>query len=99
LTCYMVFKSTKLRLVMKDGENWKWTVFGQVIGVNDVVSDFTTLSLIPTNNPFFLFWVSLTSLLCSVASFSCLVILFEDQPFSCPSFFQTISLSPAFASA
>jgi len=50
------------------GENWKWTVFSLVIGVNDVVSDFTTLSLIPTNNPFFLFWVSLASLMCSVTA-------------------------------
>jgi hypothetical protein len=68
LICYMVFKFTKSRSVMKDGENWKWTVFSLVIGVNDVVSDFTTLSLIPTKNTFFLFWVSLASLLCSVAA-------------------------------
>ena len=39
-----------------------------MIGVNDVVSDFTTLSLIPFKNPFFLFWASLASLLCSVAA-------------------------------
>jgi len=66
LIYYMVFKFSKLRSVMGVGENWKWTVFSLVIGVNDVVSDFTTLSLIPTNNPFFLFWVSLASLMCSV---------------------------------
>ena len=29
---------------------------------------FTALSLIPINNPWFLFWVSLASLLCSVAA-------------------------------
>jgi len=68
LICYMVFKFSKLRSVMGVGENWKWTVFSLVIGVNDVVSDFTTLSLIPTNNPFFLFWVSLASLMCSVTA-------------------------------
>jgi hypothetical protein len=39
-----------------------------VIGVSDVLSDFTTLALIPTQNPFFLFHVSLASLLCSVAA-------------------------------
>ena len=39
-----------------------------MIGVNDVLSDFTTLALIPTQNPFFLFHVSLASLGCSVAA-------------------------------
>jgi hypothetical protein len=81
LICCMVFKFSKLWSVMGVGENWKWTVFSFGIGVNDVVSDFTTLSLIPIKNPFFLFWVSLTSLLCSVTA--CLV-------FSC---YSTIKLS------
>ena len=51
------------------GAKWKWTFFSLfVIGVNDALSDFTTLALIPTQNPFFLFHVSLASLLCSVAA-------------------------------
>jgi hypothetical protein len=37
-----------------------------VNGINDVVSDFTTLYIIPFRNPFYLFQVSLTSLGCSV---------------------------------
>jgi len=68
LICCMVFKFSKLWSVMGVGENWKWTVFCFGIGVNDVVSDFTTLSLIPIKNPFFLFWVSLASLLTSVTA-------------------------------
>ena len=68
LTCFVVVKISKLRSAVGVGGNWKWTVFSLVIGVNDVVSDFTTLSLIPIKNPFFLFWVSLTSLGCSVTA-------------------------------
>ena len=51
------------------GANGKWAVFSLfVIGVYDVVSDFTTLALIPMKNPFFLFHVSLASLGCSIAA-------------------------------
>lgn len=64
----MVFKFSTLRSVMGVGEIWKWTLFSLMIGVNDVVSDFTTLSLIPIKYPFFLFWVSLASLLFSVTA-------------------------------
>ncbi len=46
-------------------ENWKWTLFSVVVGVHDFVSDLTTLSLIPIQNPFYLFWVSVGSILCS----------------------------------
>jgi hypothetical protein len=62
----MVFKISKLRSEMRVGENWKWTVFEVVNGINDVVSDFTTLYIIPYRNPFYLFQVSLASLGCSV---------------------------------
>ena len=68
LTCFVVVKISKLRSAVGVRGNWKWIVFSLVIGVNDVVSDFTTLSLIPIKNPFFLFWASLASLLCSVAA-------------------------------
>ena len=68
LMFYMVFKISKLRLEMRVGENWKWTVFEVVNGINDVVSDFTTLYLIPWRNPLFLFWVSLASPGCSVTT-------------------------------
>ena len=51
---------------MRVGKNWKWTAFEVVNGINDVVSDFTTLYIIPYRNPFYLFQVSLTSLGCSV---------------------------------
>ena len=51
---------------MRVGKNWKWTAFELVNGINDVVSDFTTLYIIPYRNPFYLFQVSLTSLGCSV---------------------------------
>ena len=51
---------------MRNGGNWKWTVIEVVNGINDVVSDFTTLYIIPFRNPFYLFQVSLTSLGCSV---------------------------------
>ena len=62
-------KSLNWRLGMGVGAKWKWTFFSLfVIGVNDVVSDFTTLALIPTQNPFFLFHVSLASLGCSVTA-------------------------------
>ena len=77
LTCFVVVKISKLRSAVGVGGNWKWTVFSLVIGVNDVVSDFTTLSLIPINNPFFLFWVSLTSLGCSVTA--SLVLSFKSS--------------------
>jgi hypothetical protein len=66
LICYMVFRFSKS--VMGVGENWKWTVFELVAGFNDVVSDFTTLYLIPWRNPFNLFQVSLFSLGVSVTT-------------------------------
>jgi hypothetical protein len=73
LTCFVVFKISKLKRVLRSGmgvgANGRWAVFSLfVIGIYDVVSDFTTLSLIPIKNPFFLFHVSLTSLGCSVAA-------------------------------
>jgi hypothetical protein len=70
LTCFVVVKiSKKLRSAVGVGANWKWAVFSLfVIGVYDVVSDLTTLALIPMKNPFFLFHVSLASLGCSVAA-------------------------------
>jgi len=70
LTCFVVvFKISKLRSGMGVGANGKWAVFSLfVIGIYDVVSDFTTLALIPMKNPFFLFHVSLASLGCSVAA-------------------------------
>jgi hypothetical protein len=46
-------------------ENW-WTLYSVVIGVHDFVSDLTLLSLIPVQNPFGLFWVSVGSILCSM---------------------------------
>ncbi len=64
LTCYLIFKFSKLRSAVQ-GQDSKWILGIFVVGVNDVISDFSTLSLIPIKNPFFLFWVSLTSLLCS----------------------------------
>ena len=60
----ILFKFSKLRSAVQ-GQDWKWSLGIFVVGVNDVISDFSTLSLIPIKNPFFLFWVSLTSLLCS----------------------------------
>jgi hypothetical protein len=66
LICYVVFRFSKS--VMGVGENWKWTVFELVAGFNDVVSDFTTLYLIPWRNPFNLFQVSLVSLGVSVTT-------------------------------
>ena len=64
LTCFVVVKiSKKWRSAVGDGV---FSLF--VIGVYDVVSDFTTLALIPMKNPFFLFHVSLASLGCSVAA-------------------------------
>jgi len=73
LTCFVVFKISKLKRVLRSGmgvgANGKWAVFSLfVIGIYDVVSDFTTLALIPMKNPFFLFHVSLASLGCSVAA-------------------------------
>ena len=70
LTCFVVVKISKtLRSAVGVGANGKWAVFSLfVIGIYDVVSDFTTLALIPMKNPFFLFHVSLASLLCSVAA-------------------------------
>ena len=69
LTCFVVFKISKLKSGMGVGANGKWAVFSLfVIGIYDVVSDFTTLALIPMKNPFFLFHVSLASLGCSVAA-------------------------------
>jgi hypothetical protein len=64
-------------------ENWKWTLFGLVVGVHDVVSDFTTLSLIPIKNPFMLFWVSLGSILCSMIT-SLVLSLFSTIELSWP---------------
>jgi hypothetical protein len=66
LICYIVFRFSKS--VMGVGENWKWTVFELVAGFHDVVSDFTTLYLIPWRNPFNLFQVSLVSLGVSVTT-------------------------------
>ncbi len=77
LTCFVVVKISNLRSAVGVGGNWKWTVFSLVIGVNDVVSDFTTLYLIPIKNPFFLFGVSLTSLGCSVTA--SLVLSFKSS--------------------
>ena len=76
LTCYFLFKFSKLRSAVQ-GQDWKWILCIFVVGVNDVISDFSTLSLIPIKNPFFLFWVSLTSLLCSFVF--CLVTSFCSQ--------------------
>jgi len=64
-------------------ENWKWTLYGLVIGVHDVVSDFTTLSLIRIKNPFMLFWVSLGSILCSMIT-SVVLSIFSTIEFSWP---------------
>ena len=64
-------------------ENWKWTLFGPFVGVEDVVSDFTTLSLIPIKNPFMLFWVSLGSILCSMIT-SLVLSLFSTIELSWP---------------
>ena len=77
LICYLLFQS-KLRSAMQNGEDWHWWNFCIfALGVHDVVSDFTTLSLIPIKNPFFLFWVSLVILLCSVVT--CLWLSFYSK--------------------
>ncbi len=82
LTCFVVvFKISKLRSAVGVGANGKWAVFSLfVIGIYDVVSDFTTLALIPLRNPFYLFQLSLTSLNWVFRhSKSCLVIQLEYQ--------------------
>jgi len=81
LTCFVVFKISKLKSGMGVGANGKWAVFSLfVIGIYDVVSDFTTLALIPLRNPFYLFQLSLTSLNWVFRhSKSCLVIQLEYQ--------------------
>jgi hypothetical protein len=64
--CLTHFLQGSLTHFRESEENWKWTLFSVVIGVHDFVSDCTTLALIPIENPFHLFWVSVVSILCSM---------------------------------